>query len=218
MEMKLPKNLWFTILLSLPMAAYADIDASKLIKVTKENNQKCVEYYMMEGEIYCSLTLLSTGPIDPALLKSEKQKIIFDSRPWQAVWGEKTDEMTTIEYVPAGDKIENWKELVTTQYVPGMQLLSPKDYMQGVVDNLQKTGFNPEIKLLVETPDYVLFEFRVLSPSNFQQDELQKITKKEDGFYLLHYVIKKPDMGEQERKKWINNLKNSSVNESSVEH
>ena len=70
---------------------------------------------------------------------------------------------------------------------------------------------NPEIKVIAEIPDYVIFEFRVLAPKNVEQDELQKITKGKDGFYILHYVIKKPDIGKEERQKWIENFKNSSI-------
>jgi hypothetical protein len=210
--MTLYKTAFFSGLCCLSFAVHSDMDPSKLIKVTKDNNPQCVEYYNMQGEMYCSTTILNNTPIDPKLAKGEKQKIIFDKRPWQAVWGEKTEEITTIEYLPAGDKIENWKELVTSQFVPDIQdEITPQKYMDSVVENLKKTGFNPEIKLLEDTPEYVIFEFRILSPENFQQDELQKIMKGKEGFYILHYVIKKPDMGEKERELWLNNLKNSSV-------
>lgn len=47
------------------------------------------------------------------------------------------------------------------------------------------------------TPDQILFEFRIKEPLNLQQDELQIVTKKKNGFYIVHYVIKTPDMAMQ---------------------
>src|SRR5688500_18976173 len=108
----------FLVLFLMPVLAVA-IDPSELIKVTDQTNPACVEYYNLQGDMYCSTRALSS-PVK-VNLADEKQKIIFDNRPWQAVWSQKTPAITTIEYVPAGDDINNWKELITSQFIPGIQ-------------------------------------------------------------------------------------------------
>jgi len=57
----------------------------------------------------------------------------------------------------------------------------------------------------------LIFEFKVEKPLNLQQDEIQKVVKGKDGMYVIHYAIKKSDMGEINRKKWIDNIKKSTL-------
>ncbi|HHF7343927.1 TPA: hypothetical protein ACPSKB_000326 [Legionella feeleii] len=190
------------------LTAQAEIDPSKLIKVTNDNNPNCVEYYNYKGEIYCSITAQDVAPMNPQIKNYETQKITFDNRPWKVVFGKKTEEITVVEYVPADDNIEHWQELVTSQFIPGLQTrITMKQYIDSIINNLKESGFKPIVTIIEETPDQALFEFRIDSPSNMQQDELQFVTKGNDGFYILHYVIRKADMGKPNRNKWIGLLK-----------
>src|SRR5262249_46798927 len=152
-----------------------------------ETNAKCVEYYRYQGELYCSVTVQNKQTIDPNIKDQERQEIIFDDRPWQLAWGKVTPNMTTIEYVPAGESIEQWNELITSQFIPNVQdNISLKAYVNQVINNLQKSGFKPIIKIFKETDNQILFEFRIESPKNFKQDELQLVTKGKSGLYILH--------------------------------
>lgn len=197
------------ICFSLPAAA--EVDPAKLVKVTAGNNAKCVEYYTFKGEMYCSTTAQHSTPIDSHIKDSETQIIQFDDRPWQATWGKKTPNITTIEYVPAGDDINAWHELITSQYLPGLQAkATPEQYADFEIQNLKDAGFYPIVTFLEKTPDRELFEFRIEYPENQKQDELQLITKGQKGLYILHYVIKDADMGQTNRDKWVTNLKNSN--------
>lgn len=181
-----------------------------IVKVTPKNNPACVEYVTYQGEMYCTTKKTVSTPIDPAFKSYETQKIMFDHRPWQAAWGKQTPMITTVEYVPFGDNIDQWNELVTSQFIPNIQQkMTPKESADHVLQNIKQAGFNPDVKFHLTTPTQVLFEFRITSPSNQVQDELQLITQAKNGFYVLHYVIKKADMGEANRKKWIALLKKS---------
>lgn len=190
------------------LTAQAEMDPSKLIKVTNDTNPNCIEYYHYKGGIYCSITAQDVAPMNPEIKNYETQKIAFDSRPWKVVFGKKTEEITVVEYVPADDNIEHWQELVTSQFIPGLQTrISIKQYIDSIINNLKESGFKPIVTIIEETPEQALFEFRIDSPSNMQQDELQFVTKGKDGFYILHYVIRKADMGKPNRNKWIGLLK-----------
>jgi len=195
------------------LQAYADIDMSFLVKVNPANNPDCVEYYNYKGDMYCSTSPKNPpAKINPQIRHYETQAITFDDRPWQAAWGNKTDVITTVEYVPAGEDIEHWNELITSQFIPGIQdKIIPKQFMEGIIEDLTKE-YKPVINIIEQQPHQVLFEFRILAPSNMQQDELQLITQGKKGFYVLHYVIKKSDMGDENRQKWIQLLKKSKIN------
>ena len=107
---------------SYQITAHAQIDVSSLVKVTKDNNPACIEYYTYMSDLYCSTTAQTpSSKINPLIRTYETQKIIFDDRVWQAAWGKKTDEINAVEYVPAGDDIDKWNELITSQFFPGLQ-------------------------------------------------------------------------------------------------
>lgn len=184
-----------------------------LIKVTDENNPKCIEYITYQGEMYCSLVALDKTPVDPQILSYEKQNVIFDHRPWKAAWGKNTPQISTIEYIPMGDNIENWKELITTQFIPGLINITPDQFGNRFIDDLKKSKVTFTVHVIENQPDSLIFEFKVNKPSNLTQDEIQKVIKGKDGMYILHYAIKKSDMGEANRQKWIDNIKKSSIKE-----
>jgi hypothetical protein len=204
-------KLFFILMVFLNAAtSYAAINPASLIKVNKDNNPKCVEYYTYKNTLYCSETSQSETIPDVQIKDRETQKIKFDERPWQAVWSKQTAEITTLEYVPAGDDINQWHELVTSQFIP-MPVVSVKEYVDGVIKNLQDSGFKPEINIIEANTNQIIFEFKIKEPKNLQQDELQIVRKNNKGLYIVHYVIKNADMGETNRKKWILNLKESKI-------
>lgn len=190
----------------------ADIDPSQLVKVTGNSPVKCVEYYSHQGDLYCSLTALQPQSIDPKIRQHEKLKIIFDDRYWLAAWGKNEPTITTIEYIPYGEDINHWNELITSQFFPGLQeKVTPKQFAELFLQKLTDSGYKPIVSFLKDTKDQVIFEFRIEQPINQAQDELQMITKDNQGLYVLHYAIKKANMGQQNREKWLENLKNSSI-------
>ncbi len=188
------------------------IDESDLVKITGKMNEKCVEYYTYKGDAYCSTKAFDAQPVDPHILNDETQHIVFDHRPWKAAWGKKSGDQIMIEYVPMGDDINHWHELVTSQFFPGLENdITPKQFSEIFLQELKKSGFNPIVTYYENTPQQVIFEFRIDQPTNQIQDELQKITKGENGLYVLHYAIKQLDMGKERRDKWIQNFKASTI-------
>jgi hypothetical protein len=209
---KLLSLISFASLISSSSLAEATLDPSKLIKYTPENNAKCVEYYNYQGELYCSTTALNTQPVDPHIKDLEKLKIMFDDRPWQAAWGKQTPLITTIEYIPFGANIDQWHELITSQFFPGLQQkMTPTQLAHLIINRSNDLGLNLIVTFIEESPQRVIFEFRVEKPENQKQDELQMITTNSKGLYVLHYVIKESDMGKVNREKWIQNLKNTKI-------
>ncbi len=200
-----------TLLALLPLIALAD-DTPPLVKVTPANNVSCVEYVNYKGEMYCSTKPLGKAPVDPKIKEYETQRIVFDERPWQAAWGKNTDVIVTVEYVVLGQDVNAWHELVTSQFLPRIQhRVTPKQFADLTLNNIREAKFKPVVTVYKDTPDQYLYEFRIESPSNQVQDELQLITRGKEGIYSLHYVIKKADMGDENRKKWVGLLEQSGI-------
>jgi hypothetical protein len=193
-------------------SVYATVDDSKLMKVTGESSPSCVEYYSVNGELYCSTEALQSKAMDIAIVTYEKQNIKFDNRAWKIAWGKKTPYITTVEYVPRGEDINNWHELVTTQFMPGLQdMVTPKAFAEKFLKGYEESGFKPDATFLKDTPDQVIFEFKITAPLSQIQDEIQVITKGKDGLYAVHYAIKEADMGKEKRSLWLKNLTDSSI-------
>lgn len=197
------------IMMSL-VATGAPFSLNNLVKVTPENDTQCVQYYFYKGALYCDATKTDMQTVDPEIKNYEKLKIVFDDRPWQIAWGNKNSMGTTIEYIPAGDNINDWHELVTSQFFPGLQKrMTLKQFANTMVENVKSLGYQPIVNYLEDTEDRLILEIRIEKPQNQAQDELEMFLKDDQGIYLLHYVIKKSDMGKENKEKWIKNLKNS---------
>lgn len=197
------------------IACYAESDNASLpeglIKVNKENNPRCVAFVTYKGDLYCSEVPLDNSSVAPQVITYEKQTVHFDNRPWKVAWGKKTEKIVTVEYIPVGDDINNWKELITTQFIPGLKDITPAQFGNQFLYDLDKSGVKHTVNTIEDQSDLLIFEFKVLEPANLQQDEILKIIKGKEGIYIIHYAIKKSDMGNENRAKWIKNLKNSFI-------
>lgn len=201
-----------SVLFFLLSQTHAAIDVNALVKVSASNSAKCIEYYRYQNALYCSTTVQDTKPKDPHLKEYETLSIAFDQRPWKMAWGKKTDVVTTLEYIPADDDINQWQELVTSQFFPGLQnKITPTEFARFMIQQLKEAGYSADTKIIKDTADQAILEFSIKTPANQQQNELQMITRDKNGLYVLHYVVKKVDMGKDERMKWLKILENAQV-------
>lgn len=83
--------------------------------------------------------------------------------------------------------------------------------MNFIKENLGTSVADFKFNIIEKKPSYMICEFQVKSPGNLIQDEIFKVSQGKDGLYILHYAIKKSDMGDAERKKWTDLLSKSSV-------
>lgn len=184
------------------------------IKVSPTTDAKCVTYYRYQGELYCSTTAeKNTQLLDPHLKEYERLNIKFDDRAWQLAWGKvEKDGTTSLEYIPKGGNIENWHELITSQFFPDLQQkVTPKQFAELFHQQYLTAGYKPIVTFLEDIPNQVIVEFRFNQTKNQTYDEMQMLTQDTKGLYMLHYVVKKADMGKKEREKWLANLQNSKI-------
>lgn len=191
-------------------AANAYVVLNDLNKVDSQPNLKCVEFYMYKNELYCTTMPAKYDPVDARLVMAERQHIEFDNRIWRAAFANKTASDLTIEYIPDGDSINNWKELITSQLFFGMQNTPPAAFAESFMSNLNQKGYQGVVTVYESTPKRHLLEFQIKQPASEVQDVIINVTTGKDGMYVLQYAVKKPDMGQEARKLWLENLKNST--------
>lgn len=193
-------------------AGYAELDRSKLVPVNAENRQRCVEYFLIDGKDYCSTQALLSPQAHIPALTHEKFKVFFDHREWEPGWGKHDASGTTLEYVPKGQKVEAWQELITTQFQPGqVPAGAPLRYAKWVEQTLTQKGYKPVFVIHEQSPTEVIFEFKVKEPKAEAQNELQRVFIGKGGLYFIHYAIRQPDMPAHNRTQWLQNLKKAFI-------
>lgn len=134
----------------------------------------------------------------------------FNDKIWKLDFQEASNHSILAEYVADGETAQYWTQLFTYQQLKKRlpTNVTPRDFADHVDAGLKGKGLKYTFQVLSSSPSEAILEFRIKSPKTAQQDELQRVIKMKGGVYvILHYVIKKQDMGNKERGQWINNLK-----------
>ncbi len=133
---------------------------------------------------------------------------------WTLGNSQEDDNLELAEYVTKGENVNNWTQLLTIQKFkfPIKEEITPKKFAEFEITQLQG---HKEFKIVTNIIDanksQAFMEFQVQSPKAEQQHELQRIIKTPDNkLIIIHYVIKKDDMGNKEKTKWLDALKNYS--------
>lgn len=189
-----------------------DKDIQQLTEVTAKNKAQCIEYFEIKDKLFCSLQPLLNTQIAKEINDAETFKLNLNQNEWKVGWTSLTPEISTIEYIPHGQDIHNWRAMITTQFFPNFPAtVSPKTVALKVLSGLQEKGFNPSVSYYAESNDEIIFEFQIFSPAEQAQDEIQRIIKSPKGMHIVHYTIKQSDMGEKERDKWLTFIKDASL-------
>lgn len=134
---------------------------------------------------------------------------------WTLGNNQEDENLELAEYVSNGETVNNWKQLLTIQKFkfPIKEEITPKKFAEFEITQLQgHKEFKIVTNIIDANKNEALMEFQVQSPKAEQQHELQRIIKTSDNkLTIIHYVIKKEDMGKKERSQWLEALKNYSL-------
>lgn len=131
--------------------------------------------------------------------------INLDNRKWVLGWSSPDKSMIFDEYVLKGETVDDWSELLTIQYFPGLNKHTNLD----VFEAMQKQSLAsvcPAIKwesVSVKQNDRMWkFTFSNCSGQP-DQSELARAIKTNTGIHVIHYAIKKSPMPSRNEKAWI---------------
>ena len=139
----------------------------------------------------------------------KKLNLCFDDRSWKLGWSQNKDGAVYEEYVLTGETAENWSELVTIQFFPGLNKNTTLDVFEG----MQKTNLSSVCSLVKWESVYQSADERIWKwniggcPGQPDQSEIARLKKTDNGFHLWHYAIKKSPMSPEKEKTWLANLK-----------
>lgn len=138
----------------------------------------------------------------------------FNGNEWKLGYQNESEHTIIAEYVTDKETVKNWTQLFTYQVLKKAlpTNVTPRDFGDHVDAALKGQGIDYKFKVLSASDDEAMIEFQVWKPLEQQQDEIQRIIKTPKGiFVLMHYVIKRPDMGKELRAQWVKNLNSTPL-------
>lgn len=136
----------------------------------------------------------------------------IDNKKWEIGWQEQKPELFMYEFVPNGQSVENWKEIITVQFYPALKKLSAADFLNTFLSDLQKSEPGVNIKIISASNDNAVAQWNLAnSKTNNDQYELDRVIKGKKGLHMIHYAVKTTDWDESERDKWIKFINQAKV-------
>lgn len=136
--------------------------------------------------------------------------LMLNNQQWKLDNFQENSDVQLAEYVTGKDTVNNWSQLVTFQNFRFAikKELTPAMFADVEMSELKKQKYTISFKKIESNSQEAFIEFSVQAPKDKQQNEIQRIVITPDHrLIVLHYVIKKLDMGEAERNNWIKALK-----------
>lgn len=158
-----------------------------------------------------SLTLL-TGIVFADFEPVVEIPFKIDGRPWKEGFAAKEAEQGIIEYVVSDENVNNWNELVTTQYFFNAPD-SAEQFYNRFIKLLQEGVDSSKLKTRIISKDAnsVLAEWTLQGTDNNDQHEWIRIIKQGDSLVLLHYVTKNLNEIEKRRPAWEQILNQTTI-------
>ena len=136
-------------------------------------------------------------------------KPVFDQRQWKLGFAKQTKTDSIQEYILKADKIENWSELVTIQFFPGLQ---KRMDLATFANTTRKsiTHICPEVtwETIANTQNESIWFFAIKDCKGQQdQSEIARVVVTNDGIHVFHYAVKQLAMSASKKQEWLKNLR-----------
>jgi len=164
--------------------------------------------------VYCALL---TGAYSSTVSVASAENLImgFKLDEWLIANESETKTQLIYEYVPPGQKIEDWTELLTVQTLkmprkpPAIDALAASSYENLVKQCPGKVTWNVIAREIPTTPggESMLFEWSVKDcPPEADQHEVARILYGKFNIFRVAYVAKTQSLMPEKRDKWIAEL------------
>lgn len=156
----------------------------------------------------------ATAPLAPY----ERHDLALDRQSWQVGYTNTDADGTVVEYVPRGQTIDNWTELVATRFFSGLQKSTTvsmlfKRYTKTAFENCKRS----HLQTLIEGPKNIIYEWNNQSCTDTSearpQYEIARIFESEYGLHRVSYACKDKNVFESIKEEWMLRLLNISMRE-----
>ncbi len=140
-------------------------------------------------------------------IPQERIQVSFGERLWLVAREVKQDSKYSADYLPQGDSLPDWKEIVTIQAFGGIQDKgSPEEFALAMKKHFNEWGGDKLTWNVISSSDTeCLYQWQIVGKEKFpDQYEIVRIIKGSEGFHLIHYAKRTSVIDEQERQRWLN--------------
>lgn len=127
-----------------------------------------------------------------------------------------------IEYIPSGETLENWSEMITVQYFSYAFLKSGPSsagqFANKIRLTIEKQYNNVNWKVLDKTPESITVEWKFPHGVGGHPPEydIMKMVTTDKGLHQISYATRVTKMDPEQRLKWIDFIKGANVVKSST--
>lgn len=130
-----------------------------------------------------------------------------DGREWWVGYKADDGAQRILEFVLPGERVENWRELVTFQFFGDPSFPSPKAAMDGLRNQMKQRCQNTVWNVLRQDERSVLYEWRTWNcPGQPDQHEIARFLRLKEGTYRIAYAGKTKEISPSRRDQWIDLL------------
>lgn len=138
----------------------------------------------------------------------ERPKVYWGDEKWTLGWSQNQNGGLFEEYVLPGESVQNWSELVTIQFFPGLQdKTNPDIYEASIKRGLVQVCPDIQWESIEQQDGSRLWGWSIQNcPGQPDQSELAQLVRTRMGFHVVHYAIKKSPMPADKRRLWEGRL------------
>lgn len=168
---------------------------------------------LITGLFWITASVSDASSSSVAITYGDKVTVFFDERNWTQ-GADNSQANIFYEYVPAGQTVKGWKELVTLQVFKGLQNeTTAEGFGKLSIERLyQVCGDKLSVAVIRNSPADYMFEFKVSGHPRIQdQHEIQRIITGKESLVVVHYAVKTPALASNSRARWIGILDRATV-------
>src|SRR5689334_7513717 len=136
-----------------------------------------------------------------------------DPETWVRANAQDDGHATLVEYVPQGQQLEHWRELLTIQALDdrlGPQ--APRPVMDGLESQMRKRGGQLEWHVIEEDAQSVLYEWNLRGAQGVEdQGELARLVCGKDALHRAAYAYKQLPLAAERRSERLELLRKARV-------
>lgn len=146
----------------------------------------------------------------PAARAQETVQAAFDDREWKLGFENYNQEKKAMikEFVPEGQTVDTWDELVTLQFFEGLQnKITVAQFLQKMQAGIQNACPGVNWRILSSKDNEAVYQWSIRGcKGQPDQTEIARVFAGHEGMHVWHYAVKDPDLAPQKKKEWIDRL------------
>ena len=174
--------------------------------MTFKNCKKALEFYQKAfgAKVLMEFPTLDGKGTMHATMQIGDSIIMMGDEKWRLGFVQNQNGGGFEEYVLPGETVKNWSQLVTLQFLPGLQEQTNPDIFEArMKKDLARVCPDVKWESIKQDEASRLWAWSVQGcPGQPDQSELARLVSTNQGFHIVHYAIKKAPMPDDKRSLW----------------